>query len=239
MERYPDCRYARSLAPQAIDLDGNQPARAWHLDPLPGRTRMLSLALPRRPSVSGYRTVANIVMFRKDVLHKLNFYEGRPTFVEDYDLSVRLADAGYGNIYCDQILASYRTWVDEEQKRTKRKALQLRGFIRVYNESVTPAFQRRGWNNTIVLKEKLALAKRNVTACHSPLYTTLEHQELIDLLFQLGNTPGLRARIFLTRFGFGKIFDIQNSMMLSAKRFVKLVLQQLRRSRSVNTSKCS
>ena len=75
-----------------------------------------------RDAVTGYRVAANIVMFRAAPLRQLDYYRGRPDFVEDYDLSVRMPDAGYGNVYCDEILARYRVWTDP-----KRGALEAQG----------------------------------------------------------------------------------------------------------------
>lgn len=165
-------------------------------------------------------------MFRRDVLHSLNFYKDRPTFVEDYDLSVRLADAGYGNIYCNKVLASYRTWIDEDKKRIKRKFVQIRGFTRVYDESVLPAFQRRGWSDKIVFNERKALAKRNAVYCNSGLFTPEERRELTQLLFNLGDSPGLRVRILMSRLGLGGVFEAQNRLVRGGKLFAKAILHR-------------
>lgn len=223
MEKYTQAGYAHT-AVQAIDARGN-PGREIHLARF---QEYQDAETALRASVSGYRTAANIVMFRRDVLHSLNFYAGRPTFVEDYDLSVRLADAGYGNIYQDEVIASYRTWVDDDKKRIKRKFVQIRGFIRVYNESVSPAFQKRGWSDSIVLKEKQALAKRNAVHCNSNLFTPAERQELSQLLIQLGDSPGLRRRIFLARLGLGFVFEAQSRIVASAKYIAKTGLSRIR-----------
>ena len=222
MEKYPQAGYAHT-AVYPIDAQGNQ-GRALYLARL---QEYQDAETALRASVSGYRTVANIVMFRREVLHSLNFYKNRPTFVEDYDLSVRLADAGYGNIYCNKVLASYRTWIDEDKKRIKRKFVQLRGFIRVYDESVLPAFQQRGWSDRIVRKEREALAKRNAVYCNSKLFTPQERQELSALLVQLGDSPELRMRICLTRMGLGGIFEMQSKAVLNAKLVVKAILSRV------------
>lgn len=231
MEKYPQAGYAHS-AIQAIDAKGN-PTRELHL----ARSQEYQDAeTALRASVSGYRTAANIVMFRRDVLHHLNFYEGRPTFVEDYDMSVRLADAGYGNIYSDKILASYRTWVDDDKKRIKRKFVQIRGFIRVYDESVSPAFRKRNWSEAIVLKERQALAKRNAVYCNSALFTPVEREELTQLLLQLGDSRDLRLRIALARLGLGVIFEAQSKLVSSAKYVIKSGLSRLRSRRKAGAA---
>ena len=181
-----------------------------------------------RASASGYRTAANVLLFRAKALHAMNVYAGRPTLVEDYDLSVRLADAGYGNVYLDEVLASYRTWVDGGKPRIKRKGVQLRGFLRVYDESLAPAFDRRGWSPRILLRERRALANRNAAYCNSPLFTKAERAELNGLLFQLGDTLLLRTRIQATRLGLGWVLRAQERIVSRAKEAVKAVLSKSR-----------
>lgn len=227
MEKYPQAGYAHT-AVYPIDGSGNQ-GKALYLARL---QEYQDAETALRASVSGYRTVANIVMFRRDVLHSLNSYKDRPTFVEDYDLSVRLADVGYGNIYCNKVLASYRTWIDEDKKRIKRKFVQLRGYIRVYDESVLPAFQRRGWSDRIVRKEREALAKRNAVYCNSKLFTPDERRELTQLLFSLGDSSGLRIRIFMARIGLGWIFEAQTRLVRGGKLLAKAILNRAARQKA-------
>ena len=229
MEKYPQAGYAHT-AVYPIDGQGNQGGALY----LARLQEYQDAETALRASVSGYRTVANIVMFRRDILHSLNFYKDRPTFVEDYDLSVRLADAGYGNIYCSKVLASYRTWIDDDKKRIKRKFVQIRGFIRVYDESVLPAFQRRGWSDKIVRKEREALAKRNAVYCNSGLFTPEERRELTQLLFTLGDSPGLRVRILMARAGLGGVFEVQNKVVRAGKLFAKVLLTRVLTRQKVN-----
>lgn len=181
-----------------------------------------------RASVSGYRTAANILMFRAEVLRELNFYEGRPEFTEDYDFAVRMADAGYGNVYVDRTLASYRVWADDEGKRAKRKKIQLEGYIRIFDESMIPAFQRRGWNTQPIVRQRRRLAELNAAYCCSPRFSLAERTELIALLVQLGDSPSLRARLIVTRVGLGFIFEWQSAAIYGAKEFVKAGLSRCR-----------
>src|SRR5215207_3149526 len=121
-----------------------------------------------RASLSGYRTVANVLIFRRAALEQLDFYEGRPEFVEDYDLAVRMADAGWGNVYLDEPLARYRVWVDAGGARARRKALQLSGYARIFTEVFEPAWSRRGWSLGPVRRQRRWLAVHHCTHCFGP-----------------------------------------------------------------------
>ena len=63
-----------------------------------------------RACLRGARFAANIQMLVRSALRAVNFLEGAPATAEDYYLSARLADAGYGNVYTPEILAQYRVW---------------------------------------------------------------------------------------------------------------------------------
>src|SRR5690606_23416431 len=66
-----------------------------------------------RDGIFGYRVAANICMFRRSALEKTGIlYRPKLKFCEDWDLFLRLADAGWGNVYCNEVLASYRVWTD-------------------------------------------------------------------------------------------------------------------------------
>jgi glycosyltransferase involved in cell wall biosynthesis len=158
-------------------------------------------------SLSGYRTVANVLIFRRAALEELDFYEGRPEFVEDYDLAVRMADAGYGNVYLDEPLARYRVWEDEAGNRSRRKATQLAGYIRIFEESIEPAWKRRGWKLEPVRRRRRALAAHHCAHCFGPQYSAAERRELVDLLERLGDGPALRGRLALCRIGLGSTIE--------------------------------
>lgn len=174
-----------------------------------------------RSAVSGYRTAGNIILFRTEALKKLSYYEGRPEFVEDYDLSIRMADAGYGNVYAEDVLASYRTWTDEGKKRLKRKMLQLVGFARIFEESLTPAFQRRGWDTRILESQRRKLAKGHATYCYSALFDAQERRELTEALFRLGDSTALRVQIVALKLGFGFVYNIRAYVKGKAKSMCK------------------
>lgn len=188
-----------------------------------------------RASLSGYRTAANILTFRTAALRALNYYSQEIQSAEDYDLSVRMADAGYGNVYVDEVLASYRVWNDAQNKRARRKRAQLIGYLHLFDKSMTPAFARRGWDIAAVRRQRQKLAALNVTSCCSPLYSAEEREDLTRLLLALGDGPAVRTRLALCRLGLGAAVDGMDRSKFLAKDIAKAMLRQVRRLRTGNT----
>ncbi|MBD2329616.1 glycosyltransferase family 2 protein [Alkalinema sp. FACHB-956] len=219
LEKYPDAGYAHA-AVQEIDQFGNQRgirrvhrSHEYH----DGDTAL-------KASVTGYRVAANICMFRAPVLRELNFYEGRPDFAEDYDLSVRIADAGYGNVYSPKILSCYRVWTDAQGTRPRRKGLEIRGLIRTFEETMIPAFQRRGWNTQPIWRSRRSLALNHAASCYEPWFTSQEKAELTRLLLELGDCLELRLRLQAIQLGLGPLFSQIHRINLTMKGIVKGVL---------------
>ncbi len=123
MQAYPEAGYGHSGVTE-IDAAGHPTSERR----LARSTGFQPAEEALRASLSGYRTVANVLIFRNEALRELDYYSGRPEFVEDYDLSVRMADVGYGNVYLDEPLARYRVWEDQGGTRSRRKGLQLEGL---------------------------------------------------------------------------------------------------------------
>lgn len=187
-----------------------------------------------RDAVTGYRVAANIVMFRAAALRELDFYRGRPDFVEDYDLSVRMPDAGFGNVYCDELLARYRVWTDPKRARSKRKSLQLRGYIRIFDEAFEPAYTRRRWNTNVLRRERRKLAEHHAAECFAAQYSAAERVELTGLLRQLAGSPALSLslRLVALRLGFRWYFESEQALRKRLKRTAKAALHSLRSVRS-------
>ena len=148
-----------------------------------------------RASLSGHRAAANITIFRKSALDLVSYYAGRHDSVEDYDLSVRLADAGYGNVYAEDALASRRVWADTAGVRARRKALQLEGYRRLFDDSIYPGWKRRGWDLTEVSRQRARLASRNCPSCFAAQYSAQEREELVSLLLRLGDGRGVAIAV--------------------------------------------
>lgn len=196
MRAHPEAGYGHSGVTE-IDAEGSRTSDRR----LSRATGFQAAEAALRASLSGYRTVANILIFRRAALERLDFYSGRPEFVEDYDLSVRMADAGYGNVYVDEPLARYRVWEDESGSRSRRKGLQLAGYIRIFSEVFEPAWQRRDWDLRPVRRQRSRFAAHHCAHCFGSQYTAAERADLISLLEQLGTGPRLRLRLGLCRLG--------------------------------------
>ena len=79
-----------------------------------------------KAATKGYRVAANIVMFRKTALEKVGYISSDVNFAEDYLLSVKIAAAGFGNVYLDEVLAAYRVWTDVAKVRQRRKLEEIK-----------------------------------------------------------------------------------------------------------------
>ncbi len=224
MVAQPSAGYAHS-AVRVIDEEG----AVRSVTRLARPTGFRSAEQALRDALAGYRVAANIVMFRAAILRKLNYYRGRPDFVEDYDLSVRMADAGFGNVYCDKTLARYRVWTDPKQARSKRKALQLRGYRCIFDEAFEPAFLRRGWDTKSLLRAREKLAVHHAAGCFAPQYNSAERAELLGLLWRLGGKGSLAlgARLFALNLGLRPLFEHQHALVKSLKTIVKVTLKRV------------
>ena len=231
LKQYPEAGYAHSAIQEINEHGENRSVRR-----VARQAEFQSAEKALRAAVSGYRVAANICMFRAKALRELNFYEERPEFVEDYDLAVRMADAGYGNVYADELLACYRVWTDVKKARSKRKNLQLRGLIRIFEESLLPAFQRRGWDTKLIEQQRRHLAILHAAYCFLPIFNEAERQELIALLKELGDSPALRLRLLALSWGFAPFFEWQHSTELKLKGTVKGWLSRLQSTSRIKTA---
>lgn len=223
LEENPQAGYAHT-AIQYIDKAG----KPFFINRLARDTGYQEPDTALRTSLLGYRTAANILTFPTLVLKSLAYYDNRPEFGEDYDLSVRIADAGYGNVYLDEVLASYRVWNDDQNKRARRKKIQLAGYIRIFDESLQPAFARRGWDLKAVRRQRQRLANLHAVACTEKIFSAGERAQLRELLFQLGDSYPLRGRLALCRLGLAPLLSAVARFQLETKRLAKRALKILR-----------
>lgn len=226
MERllaHPQAGYAHS-AVDVVDADGATLTTARLFRP----REYVGADAALRESLRGYKTVANILMFRAEALRRADFYRGRPNFAEDYDLSIRLADLGYGNVYVDQVLAQYRVWSDTRGLRNHRKAEHLRGLIAIFNHSLVEAYQRRNWSLGEVLKARRAMALRFAPSIFVPWIDATERETLVPLLFRLDDGLSVRLRVRLLRMGLSPLFTAVARADELLRRTVKNTLARVR-----------
>ncbi len=216
MTQYPQAGYAHSAVQEINENRAETSVRR-----VARKSEFQTADIALKASVSGYRVAANICMFRSAALCKLNFYENRPNYTEDYDLSVRMANAGYGNVYSEKILSYYRVWTDAQNTRPRRKELELKGLIRVFNESLTPSFQARGWSLEPVIHNRRRLALIHAASCYAPWFTDEEKSNLTTLLKELGNSPALQLRLIALRLGFAPLFQWWQKTDLRLRGIIK------------------
>ena len=182
-----------------------------------------------RSAVRGYRVAANIVMFRRQALSEANYYRGGPNYGEDYDLSIRLADAGWGNVYLPERLASYRTWTDDGGPRSKRKLVQLEGYISIFNESLEPAFVRRQWSTRSIASRRRRLALTEASVLGAAQYDESERTALRHALIALAPASrSVRFNLFLRRHGGNQILDSYQNAGCSFRALVRRTILRLR-----------
>lgn len=184
-------------AVREIDEDGN----FRKLRVLFRRTGFRGADRALHDSLKGLRTAANILTFRKAALEQVGYLRGRPDHVYDYDLSIRLADAGWGNVYLAKPLASYRVWSDLGGQRPRRTAVQFRGYARIFDESIAAAWRRRGWNEKELQRQRRRLASASAAACFAPQYSDDERRELTALLLAISDCFTVRAKLWMCRHG--------------------------------------
>ncbi|MHB1095798.1 MAG: hypothetical protein ACYC3F_06465 [Gemmatimonadaceae bacterium] len=178
----------------------------------------------QREALKGYKTVANILMFRAAALRRANYYHGRPSFAEDYDLSVQLADLGYGNVYVSKVLAHYRVWGDAQGLRHHRKTLHFQGLTELFHGSFVAAFERRGWNLVDVRRARSRIAVRFATSVFMPWISDDERLELLPLLYRLDDGFRVRRRVFLLQLVLAPIFNTLARWEEQCRRLAKRVL---------------
>ncbi|SHN19550.1 glycosyltransferase family 2 protein [Mucilaginibacter sp. OK098] len=186
-----------------------------------------------KASLSGYRVTANIIMFRKKALETVGYISSKINFAEDYYLSAQLAAAGYGNLYSEKVLASYRVWTDTGKVRQKRKLEEIDGIRSIFDEVIEPAFETRGWNLAVVksAREKFAINQSNCLGWS--IYTDQEKIPLITALLELSDTKKSRFFVWLYKNGYGVFPESYYKLNSKIKGFGKNMLLNLTKKQAV------
>jgi GT2 family glycosyltransferase len=176
-----------------------------------------------KASVQGYRVAANIICFRREALESIGFWKADMSFADDWDLSVRMADQGWGNVHCPKVLASYRVWDDVDGYRAGRKLREIIGITRVFEESLAPAFARRHWNSAPLARRRRVLATNQADALYKLPANSAEFQQIESALLNLGDSLRLRSIVALVRHGGAPLI----SAVVRAKRLPRNSLKRL------------
>jgi glycosyltransferase involved in cell wall biosynthesis len=174
-----------------------------------------------RASVSGYRVAANVCMFRRAALQQVNYYRSASGYVCDWDLAVRLADAGWGNVYVSEVLAGYRVWDTSDKVRSRRKMAELEGYCRLIEDSLLPAFTRRKWSLAPITKTRRQLALGHATCLRSAQFSNAERSDLKHALCELGDSKALRWKFRWIRTPLAPLFELPGIVKAHGRAWVK------------------
>jgi GT2 family glycosyltransferase len=172
-----------------------------------------------RASVSGYRVAANVCLFRRAALVQVDFFRPAAQYCDDWDLSVRLADAGWGNVYVNEVLASYRVW--DTPARIRRKLAEVEGCRRLIEDSLMPAFARREWSLAPIMKARHQFALGHAVCLRLSQFSEAERDDLKLALRRLDDSPALRWKFRWIRTPLAGLFQLPSVLKNAARAWCK------------------
>jgi GT2 family glycosyltransferase len=222
MAEYPRAGYAHG---DVVEIDSNG-----------ARTRMRRLHRSAtyetaeeslRKNAQGYRVAANCILFRAAALKQANYYHANASWqsAEDWDVSVRMAILGWGNVYAAAPLACYRVWDDSGMARFRRRVPEIECVTRVYKETLEPEYVRRGWSTRVLRANMRRRAVAYSDALDSPLIGAEERLIYKARLRELGDSFSLTAAIFLAEHGFNPLLRRMRGVKIRLKDLAKSLLR--------------
>ena len=182
-----------------------------------------------KEGIKGYRVAANICMFRRSALPAGPVYRLDMNFCEDWDLFLRIADAGWANFYIDRELCSYRVWLDSKGVRAGRRRIEIQGIRRVFDETLAPAWKRRGWATGPLDTARSRFACGQARSLAGTLYSLQEKDAIIeDLRFLSPNDNVLSRKIWLLRSPLAPPLLAADRAKLVIKDKIKRILRGIR-----------
>jgi glycosyltransferase involved in cell wall biosynthesis len=228
MHRYPDAGFAHCDVGE-LDKDNLRP-----------RIRRLRRAKTfesgdeaLHSNASGYRTAANCILYRAQALRDVNYYIPNLDWrtCEDWDMCLRMAAKGWGNVYAPRVLSNYRVWDDAQGVRAKRKMSEVMTNIAIYKHTLIPEYSRRGWSIAPLTRNMRSKAIRFADAIDSPLFTEQDRVQYKVLLNELGKSASLTAAIAIAELGLNPLVRWWSRTQLRAKDAVKVILRAFRPAR--------
>lgn len=183
-----------------------------------------------KASIKGFRVAANILIFRKEALVAANYIASNANFAEDYYLVCSIAAAGFGNAYLNEVLAYYRVWVDTGKVRQRRKLDEIVGYNNLFTEVLKPAYEKLGWDTSILNNKKTDFACRHADCLAWGVYTADEKEVLKKALLNLSSSARVKNCIWLYLNGFGGILSAYGQAKLSAKTKLKAIINKRKKS---------
>jgi glycosyltransferase involved in cell wall biosynthesis len=177
-----------------------------------------------KEAVKGYKVAANIVMFSKQALEKINYLNSKVNFAEDYYMVTQISAANFGNIYSQEILSKYRVWTDTNKVRQKRKLEEIIGLTKVFNEVLEPVYKLKKWPLIPLFKMRTKLAIKHSDCLGWNIYSSFEKEEIKSVIYKLSSSSKVKIYIWIYVNGFGFIIVSYNKTILFFKRLVKDIL---------------
>jgi hypothetical protein len=190
-----------------------------------------------KSNASGYRTAANCILYRAQALREVNYYIPNLDWrtCEDWDMCLRMAAAGWGNVYAPQVLSNYRVWDDAQGVRAKRKMSEVMTNIAIYKHTLIPEYQKRGWSIAPLERNMRSKAIAFADAIDSPLFTEQDRVAYKALLKDLGESTSLSVAIALAELGFNPVVRWWSRTRMRAKDAVKVMLRVVKPARPAIT----
>jgi len=178
----------------------------------------------------GFKTAANCLLFRAEALKEANYYLAHPTWKasEDWDLALRMAVNGWGNVYAPRILTNYRQWDDPLGARAYRKIQEVSSNNTIYREVLIPEYQKRGWSIAPLERHMRRKAVGFADALDSSAFSADDRVDYKVYLKELGDSPALRVAIALADLGFNPWMRKWKGVRKRLKDAVKRVLRSVR-----------
>lgn len=219
LTQFPEAGYAHGNV-QQIDQKGNKTV----VRKLYRKQTYLTANEELKRQIDGMKVAANIIMYRKKALIAIDYFNCTANFAEDWYMLCQLAAAGFGNVFTDKIISSYRVWSDQGQMRQKRKVDEIYGVSLVYDEVLIPAFSERNWDIRPLRKAKSKIAI-NHSDCLSVAYFSVEEKKVLQIaLLRLSNTNFNKLVYFLQNHKTYVIFKYYKQLKNSSKNKIKFLL---------------
>jgi glycosyltransferase involved in cell wall biosynthesis len=182
-----------------------------------------------KKNANGYRVAANCILFRAAALKQANYYYANASWkaAEDWDLSVRMAILGWGNVYAAAPLARYRVWDDSGRARFKRKVQEIECVTRLYKSTLESEYIKRGWSTRVLRKNMRRRAVSFADCIDSPLLSEDEREICKSRLRELGDSFSLSVSIFLADAGFSPLVRRLRRAELRLKDCAKSLLREV------------
>jgi len=183
-----------------------------------------------KSNASGYRTAANCILYRSQALRDVNYYIPNLTWgtCEDWDMCLRIAAKGWGNVYAAQTLSNYRVWDDAQGVRATRKMSEVMTTIDIYKNTLIPEYKKRGWSIAPLIHNMRVKAVGFADAIDSPLFTTKDRTAYKALLRDLGDSVWLSIAIAMADCGMNPFVRFWGRARLQLKDTVKALLRSLK-----------